>query len=127
MSAAAPRRALGLAVALAVGGCGRERSATDPEVVAEARAAWSSRCATCHGEQGRGDGAAGAALSPKPRDFHDRGWQASVDDEHLRRVIVEGGPAVGLSPGMAPNPDLGDRPELVGALVGIVRDFGREP
>jgi high-affinity iron transporter len=26
-------------------------------------------CAGCHGETGRGDGPAGAALNPKPRDF----------------------------------------------------------
>lgn len=57
-------------------------------------------CATCHGQTGQGDGPASAALNPKPRDMSDSEWQESVDDEHLRTVIKDGGAAVGLSPTM---------------------------
>lgn len=33
-------------------------------------------CASCHGNEGKGDGAAGVALNPKPRNFHDEtGWK----------------------------------------------------
>ena len=78
---------------------------------------FSTRCATCHGPTGAGDGPGSLALDPKPRDFHDAAWQASVSDEHLRKIIVEGGGAVGKSPLMPPNPDLVGQPEVVTALV----------
>lgn len=57
-------------------------------------------CATCHGPAGASDGPASAALNPKPRPLGDAEWQESVDDDYLRKVITEGGPAVGLSPMM---------------------------
>src|SRR5690625_1107577 len=57
-------------------------------------------CATCHGDSGHGDGPASAALNPQPRDMTDHEWQESVDDDHIRTVINDGGAAVGLSPTM---------------------------
>jgi len=57
-------------------------------------------CATCHGPAGHGDGPASAALNPKPRALDDAEWQASVDDDYIKKVIAEGGSAVGLSPMM---------------------------
>ena len=80
-------------------------------------------CAACHGDTGAGDGAAAAALDPKPRNFADAAWQDKVDDAHLTKVILEGGTAVGLSPMMAPNPQLKDKPEVVAALVKKIRGF----
>ena len=59
-------------------------------------------CVSCHGEGGAGDGIAGAALDPKPADFTDAAFWESRDDDHLRKAITEGGPAVGKSPLMAP-------------------------
>lgn len=59
-------------------------------------------CATCHGPQGKGDGAAAAGLPVKPRDLGDAAWQASVDDAYLRAIIQKGGAALGKSPLMAP-------------------------
>jgi caa(3)-type oxidase subunit IV len=87
---------------------------------ADITGAWAA-CASCHGDGGKGDGAAAAALDPKPRDFTDAGWQDKVDDEHLKKVITEGGAAVGLSPLMAPNPSL--NPEQVDALVAKIREL----
>ncbi|MEM4657703.1 MAG: cytochrome c [Candidatus Methanosuratincola sp.] len=55
-------------------------------------------CASCHGETGKGDGPAGAALNPKPRDLTDAAYTSSLTDEHLHKVIAEGGAAVGRSP-----------------------------
>jgi mono/diheme cytochrome c family protein len=57
-------------------------------------------CATCHGPTGHGDGPAAAALKPTPRALDDAEWQKSVDDDYIKKVIVEGGAAVGLSPMM---------------------------
>jgi mono/diheme cytochrome c family protein len=59
-------------------------------------------CSTCHGPTGHGDGPAGQALNPHPRNFTDAAWQNSVDDEHIAKVITNGGASVGLSPSMAP-------------------------
>jgi mono/diheme cytochrome c family protein len=82
-------------------------------------------CAACHGATGAGDGAAAVALVPKPRSFGDKEWQASVTDEHIVKVIVEGGPAVNLSPLMAANADLASKPEVVAGLVQMIREFGK--
>ena len=90
---------------------------------AEAEQIFSQRCSVCHGMSGKGDGVGSAALNPKPRNYTDPKWQASVNDEHIAKTIVEGGAAVGLSPLMAPNPDLKDKPEVVKALVAKVRSF----
>jgi mono/diheme cytochrome c family protein len=59
-------------------------------------------CATCHGPAGAGDGPASAAIQPKPRSLADAEWQATVDDDYIKKVITQGGPAVGLSPMMTP-------------------------
>jgi mono/diheme cytochrome c family protein len=92
---------------------------------AEARHIFDTRCVVCHGSVGKGDGPGGAALNPKPRAFADATWQKSVDDSHIAKIIVEGGPAVKLSAGMAANPDLADKPEVVAELVKIVRKFAQ--
>lgn len=91
---------------------------------AEAKTIYTSRCATCHGTAGKGDGAAAAGLNPKPRDLSEAAWQKSVTDEHIEKIIAMGGPAVGKSPLMPPNPDLTSKPDVVKALRMIVRDFG---
>lgn len=94
-----------------------------PDPAAEAKQIFRGRCVVCHGDHGAGDGPGAAALTPKPRAFADPEWQASVTDEHIKRIVVEGGPAVGKSPGMAANPDLKGKDDVLTALVKIVRDF----
>lgn len=86
---------------------------------------FSTRCATCHGAEGRGDGAGGAALKPGPRNFHDVEWQKATSDETIEQAIVYGGAAVGKSPAMVPNPDLQAKPGVVKALREKVRSFGK--
>jgi mono/diheme cytochrome c family protein len=89
----------------------------------EAQRVFKNKCTVCHGQTGDGDGPGAAALNPKPRAFKDPSWQASVTDEHLKKIIVGGGPAVGKSPIMPPNPDLRDKDEVVAELVKLVRGF----
>jgi mono/diheme cytochrome c family protein len=84
---------------------------------------FTTRCATCHGTDGKGDGPASATLNPKPRDYTNEEWQKSVTDEQIKKTIVEGGAAVGKSPLMVPNPDLKDQPVVLDGLVRIVRGF----
>ncbi len=81
-------------------------------------------CAACHGAGGKGDGTAAASINPKPRDYTDPTWQASVTDDDIRKIILGGGPAVGKSPMMPAQEQLKNRPEVVDALVRIVRGFG---
>lgn len=96
--------------------------------VGEAKAAelFQSLCSTCHGSSGLGDGPGAAAINPKPRSFADAAWQASVSDEHIGKVIVFGGAAVGKSPFMPAQPDLKSQPEVLAALTKIVRGFHRK-
>ena len=91
---------------------------------AEARAFFAGRCVACHGESGRGDGPAGAAFKPPPRNFTDKAWQTSVSDAHIEKVILNGGAANGLSPIMPPHSDLGDKPELLAAMRKLIRELG---
>lgn len=98
-------------------------AAAGDAAAAEAKTVYTTRCATCHGAGGMGDGPASAALNPKPRTLTDAAWQDKVTDEHIAKVIVEGGGAVGLSVMMAANPDLKAKPEVVKGLVKIVRSF----
>lgn len=89
-----------------------------------AQALFNERCVVCHGTEGKGNGPAAAALNPKPRNYTDKVWQATVTDDQLRKTIRLGGAAVGKSPLMPASPDLDDKPEVVEGLVKIVRKFG---
>lgn len=116
-----------LALTLLAGiGCGSsessEKKSTVPEAArAEAGQIFSTRCAACHGPQGRGDGAASASLSPKPANFTDGAWQSKVTDEHIEKIIQYGGAAVGKSPSMPGNPDLTSKPDVVAGLREHIR------
>lgn len=94
-----------------------------PMAAKEAQALFDSLCFTCHGTSGHGDGPGAAALDPKPRSFADIAWQDSVTDEHIEKVIVFGGAAVGKSPMMVAQPQLKGKTEVLKALTKIVRDF----
>ena len=76
--------------------------------------------------EGAGDGPGSVSLTPAPRDFRDPAWQASVSDEHIEKIILYGGIAVGRSPMMPGNPDLTAKPQVVSALVRHVRGLARE-
>jgi len=87
----------------------------------EAEQIFTTRCVTCHGPQGAGDGPASAGLTPPPRNFQDPAWQASVTDAHIEQIVQYGGAAVGKSAAMPANPDLMSKPEVVSALRAYVR------
>ena len=89
---------------------------------ANAPSVYADRCSSCHGDAGQGDGPAGQVLEPRPRNFADRGWQASTADDRIRFVIRNGGRAAGLSASMAPHPDLSD--QELDALVAYIRSIG---
>jgi mono/diheme cytochrome c family protein len=94
--------------------------------VVDAEERFKTLCSNCHGPTGHGDGPGGAALTPHPRNFHLKDWQASVNDQHIADVIMKGGAAMGLSPMMAPWGSVLSDAE-VAALVKKIRKFGQEP
>jgi mono/diheme cytochrome c family protein len=86
-------------------------------------AKYNSLCSSCHGADGKADGAAAAAMNPKPRNFHDKAWQASVNDERIASAIKNGGVAVGLSGTMPAWGALLTDDEVTG-LVTKIRNWG---
>ena len=53
-------------------------------------------CATCHGDEGRGDGQNASNLTPPPPDLTTS--NSARDSAYLRRVIAQGSAAIGRSP-----------------------------
>lgn len=93
---------------------------------ATAKAMFGTVCATCHGADGTGNGPAAANLNPKPRNYTDPAWQASVTDEDIKKTILLGGQGVGKSPMMPGQPQLRQEPEVLDELVKIIRGFGKK-
>lgn len=61
------------------------------ELIAKGEEIYATSCASCHGASGKGDGAAGAAMNPKPRDFHAvDGWTNSRDLSGMWKTLQEG-------------------------------------
>ncbi|MEO7091972.1 MAG: c-type cytochrome [Polyangiales bacterium] len=90
----------------------------------QAAAMFQNVCSQCHGMGGMGDGPAAASLNPKPRNYTDAAWQASVTDDDIKKIILEGGQAVGKSGMMPAQVQLKGKPEIVDGLVKIIRGFG---
>lgn len=83
-------------------------------------------CVMCHGIDGTGNGPAAEALNPKPRNYTDPAWQASVTDDEIKKIIVLGGQGVGKSVSMPPNPGLKNDPATLDGLVKIIRGFAKK-
>jgi len=92
----------------------------------EAQRMFMTVCATCHGADGTGTGPAAESLDPKPRNYTDAAWQASVTDADLKKIILEGGQAVGKSAMMPAQAQLKDKPDVLNELVMIIRGFARK-
>ena len=67
-----------------------------PLVLGQGKRLFAQYCATCHGDEGKGDGQNASNLHPPPPDL--TASKNLGDAAHLRRVIVEGSAAVGRSP-----------------------------
>jgi mono/diheme cytochrome c family protein len=94
--------------------------------VTRGRALYGQYCASCHGPEGEGDGPVAAGLNPKPAKHSDGRYMNALSDEHLFRVIKEGGAAVGKSPLMAPwGGTLRD--EQIWDVVAFVRSLANPP
>lgn len=83
-------------------------------------------CAACHGDAGQGDGASAAGFATKPSNLTDGRLMNGLPDEFLASVILRGGPAEGLSPGMPPfSGYLSDA--QIRQIVGYLRSIASPP
>ena len=95
---------------------------------AAGKTTFTTNCATCHGESGKGDGPLGAALTPPPRDFTKAEFKFDTDkdgkpgtDADLKSVIQKGAGAFGGSPLMAPWPAFTDAD--IANVIAYIRTF----
>jgi mono/diheme cytochrome c family protein len=65
---------------------------------AEGKKLYTSYCAGCHGDKGKGDGPAATALPVKPANHSDGTVMNQLPDKFLTEIISKGGRAVGKSP-----------------------------
>jgi mono/diheme cytochrome c family protein len=70
--------------------------------IASGRQLYVTHCAVCHGAEGRGDGPSAAGFATKPSNLADGRLMNALPDAFLVNIILHGGPAEGLSPGMPP-------------------------
>lgn len=120
--------AIPLTLAALAGACGKnaqeESSTSGP--LAEAQAFYTKRCVACHGVAGAANGPVADSLTPRPHDYTDPAWQASITDDEIKTIILRGGARVGKSNAMPGNLlHLRDHPEVLDGLVKIIRDFGK--
>lgn len=73
--------------------------AGSPELVARGKDLYAMNCAACHGDQGKGDGVAGAAFNPKPRDFTSpsRDWKNGNSVKSMYVTLAYGIPGTGMA------------------------------
>jgi len=60
------------------------------ELVAKGKASYETNCAACHGEKGLGDGEAGAALDPKPRNIVKEGFKQGLKPAQIHAMLKKG-------------------------------------
>jgi mono/diheme cytochrome c family protein len=98
-------------------GQGAAEESGDPNARAAA-ALFSMRCASCHGEGGRGDGSGRPPAAHVP-DFTDHAFQAARSDQQLREVIAKGR-------GMMPAFGAEITEKGIAALIAHIRALGTE-
>lgn len=101
----------------------KEESKIPDALHQEAKTVFQSRCVTCHGKTGAGDGPASKSLTPPPQDFTSPKWQSSVTDDFIIKIVSYGGGSVGKSVSMPSNPDLASKKQLTQALVTYIRSL----
>jgi high-affinity iron transporter len=79
---------------------------------------YESRCAFCHGIEGKGDGIAGKALSPPPTDLTIPDFWKTTTTDQLREAIMNGKPGTAMVPFRNTL-----KPDQVEALVEYLRTF----
>jgi mono/diheme cytochrome c family protein len=65
---------------------------------ADAARIYSNRCAFCHGNSGKGDGPAGIALKPPPRNLADGEYWKRANTAEIKKLIADGKPGTAMTP-----------------------------
>jgi mono/diheme cytochrome c family protein len=86
---------------------------------------YQTRCSPCHGPDGKAATPTAQALTPKPRDHTDGAYMNQLSNEHIAKVIKNGGPAVGKSPIMPAHTDLND--QQIEDVIAFVRTLAVPP
>jgi mono/diheme cytochrome c family protein len=100
--------------------------AVGPEVLSRAMAHFADHCASCHGNDGRGETLLGKGLYPKPPDMTERATQQLTDGELY--YIIENGvrftgmPAFGEDPGNEQNTESWDLVHFIRKLASVTDD-----
>ncbi len=83
---------------------------------------YAANCKSCHGDNGMGDGSAGAALNPKPRNFHSlEGWTNGTTIDNIYKTLQEGI----IKNGMAAYEYLSPADRF--AIISYIRTFAQYP
>jgi glucose/arabinose dehydrogenase len=101
-------------------------SKSRPVSADEAAELYRVSCSRCHGNAGKGDGPDGPHMGVPMPDLTDPASLKSRDNAALRKVILEGGAATGLSPMMPPWGQILDEQELDG-VVRYIEQLGESP
>jgi mono/diheme cytochrome c family protein len=72
--------------------------AADATSVAAGKQLYDKQCAGCHGDTGKGDGAMGEELNPKPANLADADWKHGSTDGEIYTVIRDGVKSTGMKP-----------------------------
>jgi mono/diheme cytochrome c family protein len=67
------------------------------DVVTYGAKVFATNCAMCHGNEGKGDGAAGASLNPKPRNFVEGKWTQGPGMTDHFKVVTNGIPGSSMA------------------------------
>ena len=87
---------------------------------------YEANCVGCHGASGKGDGAAAAALNPKPQDHTDGKVMNALTDKYLFDIIKDGGAAMKKAPFMpASGKKLSD--QEIPDVVAYIRSLANPP
>lgn len=92
-------------IALVAVACGKKeepkavetQAAVDPLALGKEVYMGKGACFSCHGNEGKGDGPAGAALKPKPRNFAEPKWKYGFELEKVKNTIAKGSPGTSMA------------------------------
>lgn len=92
-----------------------------PELVERGKNFYNSNCSSCHGESGKGDGAAGAFMNPKPRNLTSpEGWVNGRKISQMFKTLQEGL----IKSGMPAYSHI--NPEELFAVIHYIRTFSND-